>query len=88
METAKDMGIRRDHQQFARDIREHTKKRGWHNTAKVLREVVSVHVGWDSDFTELSNVLRRIEREFKDQVMETKPDIPNLPDGSPADHFS
>ena len=33
---------------------------GTRNLAKVLREVIFIHVGWDADFDELSNVLRRI----------------------------
>jgi len=51
--------------QLVNTIRWFIKHHGWHNTAKVLREVVSVHVSWDSDFAELDNVLRRIEKDFK-----------------------
>lgn len=51
-----------------RDLRSHIKQHGWYNTAKVLRELVSVHVGWDSEFTELDNVLRRIEGTFSGEI--------------------
>lgn len=88
METARDIAKRLDNRQFARDIQAHTNKHGWHNTAKVLREVIFCHVDWDADFNELDNVLRRIERAFSGQIHEAKPDIPNLPDGSVSDHFS
>ncbi|KKM25175.1 hypothetical protein LCGC14_1597580 [marine sediment metagenome] len=33
---------------------------GMCNLAKVLREIIFIHVGWDADFDELNNVLRRI----------------------------
>ena len=80
--------IRVENQNLAHAIKQHVNDHGWSNTAKVLREVVFCHVGWDADFTELDNVLRRIERAFSGQIHETKPDIPNLPDGDPSDHFS
>ncbi len=41
-------------------IRSHATKHGWPSLAEALREVVFVHVGWDSAYTELDNVLRRI----------------------------
>lgn len=84
MKIVDDSIVQADNQNLACAIKQHVKDHGWYNTAKVLREVVFVHVGWDSKFTELDNVLRKIEREFK----ETKPYIPNLPDGDPSDHFS
>ncbi len=51
---------RLDSQVLANRIRDHAIEHGWHNVARVLREEVFVHVGWDSDFTELDNVLRRM----------------------------
>lgn len=69
METAKDIARRLDNQQLARTIRALTSKYGWSNTAKTLREVVFVHVGWNSDFTELDNVLRKIEQDFQDNPL-------------------
>jgi len=78
--------LRRANENLQTDIQNHATKYGWENTAKVLSRVVFVHVGWDENFTELDNVLRKIERSCKHH--EDKLDIPNLPDGDPSDHFS
>lgn len=79
MESPEDILRRLDNQKLVAAIRSHTSKHGWHNTAKTLREVASVHVGWDSNFTELCNVLRRIENDFKGQVLEAQSEIPRTP---------
>ena len=80
--------LRRANENLQTDIQNHATKYGWHNTAKVLSRVVFVHVGWDEDFTELDNVLRKIERKFKDKFLETKPDIPIPPLEPPEHSFS
>jgi len=62
----------------------------------VLRELVFVHAGWDSDFTELYDVLHKIEEDFEDKTKgivegriisnRTKLDIPDSPLEPPANH--
>ena len=53
---------RQDNRKLEETIRIHAKKHGWPNVAKAMRAIVFVHVGWDSAFTELDNILHRIER--------------------------
>lgn len=90
-----------DKDQLVNTLRWFIKRYGWSETVQALREVVRPHVGWDSHFTELDNVLRRIERDFGKETKkvtdadraandytEDKLDNPILPDGDPADHFS
>ncbi len=70
MKIIDDSIVQSDNQNLAHAIKQHVKKHGWYNTAQVLRGVVFVHVGWDSDFTELDNVLRRIVKGFKGEIKE------------------
>lgn len=80
-----------DNQDLAQTINRHVRNNGWHNTAKVMRKVVSVYVGWASNFTELDNVLRRIERNFEESPTKDvdsatrlhRSDIPDSPPGPP-----
>lgn len=51
---------RKDSEALANRIRDHVIEHGWPSVAKAFREVVSPHVGWDSVYTELDNVLRKI----------------------------
>ncbi len=81
--------------QLVEQIKTHVKKHGWPNTAKALREVIFIHVGWDSDFTVLNNVLRKIEKpsEIMDRYRkimqdQRQEDIPDSPLKPPASHFS
>ena len=46
---------RLDNQKLVEEMRAHMIKHGTRNMAKVLREVILVHVGWNSDFTELDS---------------------------------
>lgn len=81
--------LRKETEQFQKAIHHHILVHGWAGLAKALRAEVFVHVGWDSVFTELDNVLRRIANVPLGEVLPpNESDIPNLPDGDPSDHFS
>lgn len=69
MKTVDDSIVQSDNQNLACAIQQHMIKHGHCNLAKVLREVIFIHVGWDSDFTELDNVLRRIANVPLDEVI-------------------
>lgn len=64
--------VRKENEALANKIHTHAIEHGWPNVVKVLRQVVFVHVGWDSVFTELDNVLRRIEQDFDNSC---RPDL-------------
>lgn len=55
-------------------IHHHVLVYGWPEVAKVLRAEIFVHVGWDSIFTELDNVLRRIANVPLGEALPPKPE--------------
>ncbi len=64
------MSMTYEKEQLVNRLKWFIKNYGWHETMKALREIVSPHVGWDSEFTELDNVLHRIEKTFKGKIRE------------------
>ena len=83
MEIPKEIITRVHNERLERDLRSHIKQHGWYNTTKVLRELIAIYVECDSDFTELDNALRKIERNTED-----KSDIPDSSLEPPANYFS
>jgi len=90
------MTLEQRKREFAQDLRSFVCAHGWSETASILRAEVFVYVGFESVFTELDNLLRRIERDFEESSTKDvdracrarRSDIPNLPDGDVSDHFS
>lgn len=56
------MSITHEKEQLVNRLKWFIKDYGWSEAAKALRQVVQPHVNFESDFTELDNVLRKIEK--------------------------
>lgn len=89
MESNPDVVERKDRQVLTQRIKDHAIEHGWPSVAKAFREVVFPHVGWDSIYTELDNVLRKIANVPMGEVIPpNKQDIPVSSLEPPESHFA